>query len=66
VKADQGQRLSSTSLTNYAARLKGTRFALNDKGMLKGVYHWRMAAANAQGALISPWTPEASVTIPNV
>jgi hypothetical protein len=66
VKADPGQRPSNASLTTYVARLMGARFTLGNKRMLKGVYHWRMAAANAQGELISPWTPDASVTIPNV
>jgi N-acetylneuraminic acid mutarotase len=58
------QRLSVSSVTNYATRLSGTSYALSVHAMPKGIYHWRMAAVDVQGTLISSWTPEATVTIP--
>jgi N-acetylneuraminic acid mutarotase len=58
------QRIAATSVTNYAIRLSGTSYGLSIHGMPKGIYHWRMAAVDAQGTLISSWTPEATVTIP--
>ncbi len=58
------QRITASSVTNYAIRLSGTSYSLSVHGMPKGIYHWRMAAADAHGTLISLWTPEAMVTIP--
>jgi hypothetical protein len=58
------QRITASSVTNYAIRLSGTSYGLSVRGMPKGIYHWRMAAVDAQGTLISPWTSEATVTIP--
>lgn len=66
VQAAKGQALTTHSVTNYAVRLKGTSYGLSVKMMPKGVYQWRMAATNAQGALISSWTPVGTVTIAQV
>jgi hypothetical protein len=63
VSALQPQVLTSASMTIFSARLTGTSYQIKVKGMPNGVYHWRMAATDASGALISPWTPEQTVTI---
>lgn len=59
----QPRTLTKSSVTIFSARLTGTGYKITVKAMPKGVYHWRMAAADAAGALISPWTKEQSVTI---
>jgi hypothetical protein len=64
VQSSGKQKIGVNSVTNYATRLSGTSYALSVRGMPKGVYHWRMAAADAQGTLISSWTSEATVTLP--
>ena len=58
--------LSDRASTNIALRLRGTHYRLSAAALPRGLYHWRMAAANAQGSLISPWTPERDVTIPSL
>lgn len=66
VQAAKGQTLTARSVTNFAIRLKGTSYGLSVKAMPKGVYQWRMAATDAQGAIISSWTPLGTVTIAQV
>lgn len=66
VHAARGQKLTARSITNFAIRLRGTSYGLSVKMLPKGVYQWRMAATDAQGALISPWTSEGSVTIAQI
>ena len=66
VQAAKGQTLTARSVTNFAIRLTGTSYGLHVKAMPKGVYQWRMAATDAQGAIISSWTPLGTVTIAQV
>ena len=56
--------LAPVTKTAFSARLTGTSYSLPVTSFARGVYHWRMAAADNAGAMVSAWTPEQTLTIP--
>lgn len=63
VQAVRAPAVKAKSVTNLALRLKGTDYGVSVIMMPLGIYQWRMAAANALGALISSWSPMETFTI---
>jgi hypothetical protein len=63
VKAAPGQTITPDSEVNIAAQTTGPSVMLDDAAMPSGTYQWRTAAVNAQGELISRWTPAQTVTL---
>lgn len=62
-KAFSKHAIGSHTVTILTRRLQGTSYRLDVHALPRGIYQWRMAAANARGALISDWTPTRNVTI---
>jgi hypothetical protein len=58
-----GQTITSNSVLTVATRVSGTSYPLPTRAMAKGMYQWRMAALDANGAVISDWTPPLSFTL---
>jgi hypothetical protein len=63
VKAAPGQTITPDSQVNVAAQTTGLRYTLDAAALPSGTYQWRTAAVNAQGELISRWTPAQTVTL---
>jgi choice-of-anchor C domain-containing protein len=63
VQAIPARPITASTITTFTARLTGTSYRLSVSAMQKGIYHWRMAATDASGAISSAWTPERIVTI---
>ncbi len=63
VKASPGQKVSASSVVNFAATLRGTVAIVDVHRMPRGSYQWRMAATDAQGSLVTAWTPPEALTL---
>ncbi len=63
VRASPGQVIAPSATTIIARRLAHTSYVLHVQALPRGIYHWRIAAANANGTLISAWSRDRTVTI---
>jgi hypothetical protein len=63
VQAIPAHAIATSAVTTFTARLRGNSYKLSVTAMPKGIYHWRMAATDTSGALMSAWTPEQAVTL---
>lgn len=63
VKAAPGQKVSTSSVVNFATTLRGTVAVVDVHQMPRGSYQWRMAATDAQGSLLTSWTTPQALTL---